>query len=138
MSKAQAISGEPQVRASDAERDQGAEILRSGYAEGRLTRAELDDRLGAVYAAKTFADLRDLTSDLPAPKTAGSPAAQDLLLMNPGPQPGTGIYLDWCLLLCLLIVFPPAGIAYWILAARRQPRSVTEEPQPVLPSAGAT
>jgi hypothetical protein len=34
MSHAQAASGGPLVRASDAERDQAAEILRAGYAEG--------------------------------------------------------------------------------------------------------
>ena len=55
MSHAQATSGKPAVRASDAERDQAAEILRTAYAEGRLTRAELDQRTGAAYAAKTRA-----------------------------------------------------------------------------------
>jgi hypothetical protein len=65
MSQAQAISAEPAVRASDAERDQAAEILRVAYAEGRLTRDELDERIGAAYAAKTRADLSGLTSDLP-------------------------------------------------------------------------
>ena len=39
MSQAQATSGEPAVRASDAERDQAAEALRVAYAEGLLTRA---------------------------------------------------------------------------------------------------
>lgn len=39
MSQAQAVSGAPAVRASDAERDQAAEILRAGYTEGRLSRA---------------------------------------------------------------------------------------------------
>ena len=43
------------VRASDAERDHAAELLRAGYAEGRLTRAGLDDRLSAAYTAKTLA-----------------------------------------------------------------------------------
>jgi hypothetical protein len=57
--------------------------------------------------------------------TGGSPTAQDLLLVNPGPKPSTGMCLDWYLLLCLLIACPPAGIVYWILAARRQPRPVT-------------
>ena len=65
MSQAQATSGEPAVRASDAERDQAAEALRVAYAEGLLTRAELDERTGAAYTAKTRADLSGLTSDLP-------------------------------------------------------------------------
>lgn len=36
------------------------------------------------------------------------------------PEPGAGARPDWCLLLCLLFAFPPAGITYWILTARRQ------------------
>ena len=65
MSHDHTQAGAPTVRASDAERDQAAEILRAGYAEGRLDRDELDERLAAAYAAKTRADLRELTSDLP-------------------------------------------------------------------------
>jgi hypothetical protein len=127
MSQAQATSGEPAVRASDAERDQAAEILRAGYAEGRLTRAELDQRTAAAYTAKTRADLRDLTGDLPgaipAQHAHRGPVLPDLPTAAPVPGAGTGIYLDRCLLVCLLIAFPPAGILYWILAARRQPPS---------------
>ncbi len=97
------------------------------YAEGRLTRAELDERTGAAYAAKTRADLCDLTSDLPGAISAQQahrwPVIPDLPAAAPAPGAGTGMYLDRCLLLCLLIAFPPAGIAYWILAARRQPPS---------------
>ncbi|MGH3196015.1 MAG: DUF1707 SHOCT-like domain-containing protein [Streptosporangiaceae bacterium] len=141
MSQAQAISGEPAVRASDAERDQAAEILRLAYAEGRLTRAELDERTGAAYAAKTRADLCDLTSDLPAPISAPRahrrPVIPDLPAAAPAPGARTGMYLDPCLLLCLLIAFPPAGIVYWILAARRQPPPSFPSDASSLPGAGA-
>jgi hypothetical protein len=140
MSQAQATSGEPAVRASDTERDQAAEILRAGYAEGRLTRAELDERTGAAYAAKTRADLSGLTSDLPAaisPQQAHRrPPVPDLPGAAPAPGAGTGMHLDRCLLLCLLIAFPPAGIAYWILATRRQPPSFPRDASS-LPDAGA-
>jgi hypothetical protein len=131
MSQAHATSGEPAVRASDTERDQAAEILRAAYAEGRLTRAELDERTGAAYAATTRADLSGLTSDLPAAITARQvhpgPVIPELPAPPPAPGAATGIYLDRCLLLCLLIAFPPAGIAYWILAARRQPPSLPRD-----------
>ena len=124
MSQTQATSGAPPARASDAERDQAAEILRAGYAEGRLSRAELDERLAAAYAAKTRAGLRDLTGDLPgavpAPATRDRPAPAALPILDPEFRTGTGP--DWCLLLCLLCAFPPAGIVYWILTARRQPQ----------------
>ena len=127
MSYAQAMSGEPAVRASDAERDQAAETIRMAYAEGRLTRAELDERIDVAYAAKTCADLCELTSDLPGPISAQhahrTPGLPDLPGAAPALGAGTGMHLDPCLLLCLLIAFPPAGIVYWILAARRQPPS---------------
>jgi hypothetical protein len=141
MSQAQATPAEPAVRASDAERDQAAEILRMAYAEGRLARAELDERTGAAYAAKTRADLHDLISDLPgaisAPQAHRTPVIPDQPTADPGP--GASMHLNLCLLLCLLCVFPPAGIAYgiyWILAARRQPPPLPPD-APSLPDAGA-
>jgi len=124
MSQVQATSGEPAVRASDAERDQAAEILRTAYAEGRLTRAELDERTDAVYAARTRADLCSLTGDLPDAISAQQAHRRPVIPDLPVAAPAPGADLDRCLLLCLLIAFPPAGIVYWILAARRQPPSL--------------
>jgi hypothetical protein len=131
MSQAQGVPGEPAVRASDAEREQAAEILRAGYAEGRLSRDELDGRLAAAYAAKTRADLSEVTSDLPgpvsAPVTRGRPGTGIGPIVDP--VPGTGMGPDRCLLLCLLFAFPPAGIVYWILTACRRPQpSAWERP----------
>ena len=54
------------MRISDAERDQVAEILREAAGEGRLDLAEVDERLNAVYGAKTYADLEPIVADLPA------------------------------------------------------------------------
>ena len=129
MSQAQATSVEPAVRASDAERDQTAEILRAAHAEGRLTRAELDERTGTAYAAKTRADLQDLTRDLPgavsAPATCNRPGTAALPFADP--ESGTGMQFNVCLLLCLLFACPPAGIAYWILTARRVPQPSNTE-----------
>src|SRR3954465_8638478 len=54
-----------QLRISDSERHQGAEILREAAGEGRLDLDELDQRLEATYAARTYADLVPITLDLP-------------------------------------------------------------------------
>jgi hypothetical protein len=69
------------LRASDADREQVAEVLRMAAGDGRLGLEELDERLGAVYAAKTYAELEPLTRDLPTGATsahapAGGPPAR--------------------------------------------------------------
>lgn len=55
----------PEMRASDEDRDRAAASLREHCAQGRLTVDELDERLSAVFAAKTQGDLRQVTADLP-------------------------------------------------------------------------
>jgi hypothetical protein len=73
----QPVPADPRkMRAADTDRDQTAELLRRAAAEGRLSFDELDERIGQAYAAKTFADLQALTSDLPGPGVrAPAPAA---------------------------------------------------------------
>jgi hypothetical protein len=55
------------MRASDADREKIAGILRDGYAEGRLSHSEYDERLTAVYEASTIGDLIPIVADLPVP-----------------------------------------------------------------------
>jgi len=54
------------IRTSDADRDRATARLRDHYAEGRLTHAELDERMTAALTARTFGDLRKIMADLPA------------------------------------------------------------------------
>jgi len=64
----QPVPADPrQLRVADTDRDRAAELLRQAAAEGRITFDELDERISRAYAAKTFADLQALTSDLPGP-----------------------------------------------------------------------
>lgn len=55
------------IRASDADRERIAARLREHYAEGRLTREELDERISAALGARTYGDLRGVMADLPEP-----------------------------------------------------------------------
>src|SRR5579884_3303489 len=55
------------LRASDSDRDRVAERLRNATAEGRLLAAELEERLGALFSARTYGELDALVSDLPVP-----------------------------------------------------------------------
>lgn len=54
------------IRASDADRDRIADILRDAVAEGRLTAEEHAERVDLVYRAKTVGELEPLVRDLPA------------------------------------------------------------------------
>ncbi len=64
----------PDLRASDADREQVAEVLREALAEGRLDMEEFQERLDAVYRARTYGELAPLTRDLPAPGATVAPA----------------------------------------------------------------
>ncbi len=62
------------LRASDADREQAADVLNAALAEGRLSVTEHSDRLDAVYEAKTHAEIAPLIDDLPAQDAASAPA----------------------------------------------------------------
>jgi DUF1707 SHOCT-like domain len=81
MSSSPAVPDPKHLRASDADRERIANVLREAAGDGRLTMAELDERLDAVYAAKTYAELEPITHDLPATGTDYSPA------VSPGAVP---------------------------------------------------
>jgi len=53
------------IRVSDAERQAVVAALSKNATEGRLTLEEFEERTGAAYAAKTYADLEPLLRDLP-------------------------------------------------------------------------
>jgi hypothetical protein len=74
MSSSPAVPEPRNLRASDADRESVANVLREAAGDGRLTMDELDERLDAVYAAKTYAELEPITHDLPAAGAAPAPA----------------------------------------------------------------
>jgi len=74
MSGPPAVPDRGNLRASDADRERVANILRQAAGDGRLTMEELDERLDSVYAAKTYAELEPITKDLPQAGTAHVPA----------------------------------------------------------------
>jgi len=62
MSTLDRVSG---IRASDAERDQVAQILQAAVAEGRLSPEEGGERLAAAATARLREELARLITDLP-------------------------------------------------------------------------
>ena len=108
----------PGTLASDADRDSVAGLLSEAYAEGRLTAGEHGERARAAYAARTWAELAGLTADLPVPAEELAAPAEGAA----GRPAAASMGMDRCLLCALLVLCPPAGIA-WLLAAwcRRRP-----------------
>lgn len=77
------------LRIGDAEREQTMEALREHFAQGRLTREELDERLDQALSAKTGRDLARITADLPGHGRAAAPRRPPA-----GPGPGFGPEFD--------------------------------------------
>ena len=64
------------LRASDSDREQVAQRLHHAMAEGRLSEDELEQRIEALYAARTYGELEALLADLPANRSLTPPRAR--------------------------------------------------------------
>jgi hypothetical protein len=98
-----------ELRAGDADRDRTIDVLRAGYAEGRLTKEEFEERVDLAQNGRTYADLLALTRDLPTGPMPGAPYPP----MPPSPYPvqrrltnGTAI----AAMICGLFAIPSIGI----------------------------
>jgi hypothetical protein len=117
-----------QIRISDADRDSVTARLRDHYAEGRLTRAELDERITATLNARTFGDLRPIMADLPEPGAIppraplGVRPTAPLIVRHRGPR-----LLPLLLVVSLAAVLIPSGgwlffaflkafLVFWLVA----------------------
>ena len=65
------IGGPSGMLAANADRERAIDVLKAGFAEGRLTKAEYDDRTARVYVARTYGQLSALVADLPAGPLGG-------------------------------------------------------------------
>jgi DUF1707 SHOCT-like domain len=75
----------PELRASDEDRDRVVDVLRLAAGAGRLSVAELDERLDAALTARTIGELSAVTADLPeeAAHVAGIAArAKDVVRLD--------------------------------------------------------
>jgi Domain of unknown function (DUF1707) len=64
--------GPGHLRASHADREQVIGVLKAAFVQGRLSKDELELRVGQALASRTYAELAAITADLPA----GLPVAQ--------------------------------------------------------------
>jgi len=70
----------PAMRAASADRERAVDVLKAGFAEGRLTQDEYNDRMAQAYASRTYGELTVLTADLPA---GAMPAAWPMPVYQP-------------------------------------------------------
>jgi hypothetical protein len=68
-----AAAGHGRLRASHADREHVIDTLKTAFADGRLDRGELDDRVGQTLAARTYAELAAATAGIPARPTQAPP-----------------------------------------------------------------
>jgi hypothetical protein len=112
-----AAGGDLRALASDADRDRTAELLSTAFTEGRLTADEHSERVRAASAARTWQQLHALTADLPVPAADVTTRAAPGIIAGP----------DLALLSVLVVVFPPAGLA-WLLLAWHHSRTHPGQP----------
>ncbi len=75
---------DPELRASHADRDRAAELLRVAAGDGRLTADELDQRLERALTARTVGELAELSRDLPPASDPGGVAKDTVTIDRQG------------------------------------------------------
>ena len=144
------MTGQPTVRASDADRERTAVVLRDATAAGRLSAGELEERLEVAFGARDRSELAELVADLPEERRrsrhARSPArrpalrperlafaATALLMVAIWALTGAGYFWP---------VWPILGWGVCVLGPRprrgRRPGSRADTLRPCPPSASST
>jgi len=60
-----AVAVYPCMLASAADRDRSVRVVKASFVEGRLTKEEMDLRVGQILVSRFFEELMALTADLP-------------------------------------------------------------------------
>ena len=100
--------GRGHLRASHADREQVIGMLKAAFVQGRLTKDELDMRVGQTLASRTYADLAALTADLPAGLTGARPPGKAVRARGRPP-------IGKVVLAATSVIVPPAMLAAAVL-----------------------
>jgi hypothetical protein len=95
---------DPDMRASDADRERVAQLLRDSAGDGRLDMDELSERLDSAYAARTFGELRAVTRDLPV-----APPRPSTELARPRHRPSAFVWIS----VMLIAIWALTGAGYF-------------------------
>jgi len=110
---------DPELRASDREREETVTQLREHGAAGRLDVDELEERIGSAYAARTRGDLSALMRDLPGTLRPRATAAVRHDVHRPGRGHGWLAFGQVSVILILIWAltgaehFWPAWVMVW-------------------------
>ncbi|MFI7448355.1 DUF1707 domain-containing protein [Nonomuraea sp. NPDC049714] len=99
---------QPEVRASDGDRESAARRLRLAVEDGSLDFTEFDDRLGLAFQAVTRRELDHLTADLPP----AAPAATGMVAPLPAAVP-RWLRLGWAVWGAAAAI----GVVSWVVAS---------------------
>ena len=144
------------LRASHADREQLIGTLKTAFVQGRLTEDELEARVDLVYASRTYAELAEVTADIPA-ELSGAKSPRDpwratkiasrieyaiflpgivaFLLAPGGPHASAAEMVALTSIVCLL--FWLLGV-FMLVASRPAKRSAGQLPPRAVPGAAAS
>ena len=121
------MPGDPRIRASDADRDRVASLLREHHAAGRLTAEEFHERMDRALEARTLGELDELMTDLPAIDLYQLPDAslrrgptrpgRSLLPADPGGHSAPARFTPGTVAMGAWAVVTSAMVAIWAVAA---------------------
>jgi hypothetical protein len=98
--------GRGHLRASDADREQVVEELKTAYVQGRLSHDELRARVGEALLTRTYAGLAMLTADIAAEPATAAPETARL----PARKPVSTKAVAWA---GTIAVLPALGAAFF-------------------------
>lgn len=116
--RAAAVGGRGHLRASRTDRERVIELLKAAFVEERLDKDEFDARVVQALASRTYAELADVTADIPADLpvvgvAAVESAAAVPAVVGPTSTPGrTLAKAAFRACLCVLVAAALVGVAF--------------------------
>lgn len=101
--------GRGHLRASDADREQVVEELKTAYVQGRLSEDELRRRVGETLLTRTYAGLAMLTADIAAEPATAAPEAVPV----PARKPVSMKAVAWAGAIAVLPALGAAFLTYY-------------------------
>lgn len=80
------------LRPSPADRERVVDTLKAAFVQGRLAKDEFDARVGRAFSSRTYADLAEITADIPSELAGPPPRSSARTLTRPEKAVAWGLY----------------------------------------------